>query len=106
LARIVAHSLHAEMESQTSVVIVVDDGLVTGSTILAAVRALRARGAGRIVVSVPVAPPSTVRMLEREVDEVVCLELHEPFWSVGSWYEDFDQVDDREVQEGLRATKE
>lgn len=85
-------------------VIVVDDGLATGSTMFAAVRALRARGAGHIVVAIPVAPRSTVRDLRREADEVVCLETHEPFYSVGSWYEDFAQVDDRTVQEALAAS--
>jgi predicted phosphoribosyltransferase len=82
-------------------VIVVDDGLATGSTMFAAVRALRARGAGHIVVAIPVAPPSTVRALEREADDVVCLETHEPFYSVGTWYESFNQVDDKTVQEAL-----
>ncbi len=85
-------------------VIIVDDGLATGSTMIAAVRALRARGADRIVVAVPVAPPSTVRALENEVDDVICLETHEPFYSVGSWYENFAQVEDQEVQQALASS--
>lgn len=82
-------------------VIIVDDGVATGSTMLAAIRAFRARGAERIVVAVPVAPTSTCLVLQREADEVVCLEMHEPFYSVGSWYEDFPQVDDAEMQRAL-----
>jgi predicted phosphoribosyltransferase len=80
-------------------VIIVDDGLATGSTMLAAVRALRQQGAKRILVAVPVGPPGTCDALRREADEVVCLSSPEPFYSVGTWYEDFTQVSDREVQE-------
>jgi putative phosphoribosyl transferase len=80
-------------------VIIVDDGLATGSTMLAAVRALRQQGAKRILVAVPVGPPGTCDALRREADEVVCLSSPEPFYSVGTWYEDFTQVSDRAVQE-------
>jgi putative phosphoribosyl transferase len=93
----------APAEVSGRLVVVVDDGLATGSTMSAAVRALRARGAEHIVVAIPVAPPSTCRTLLREADEVVCLETHEPFYSVGTWYEDFRQVDDLEVQEALAS---
>jgi len=82
-------------------VIVVDDGLATGSTMLAAVRALRQQKAGRIVVAVPVGPPATCDALRQEADEVVCLSSPEPFYSVGTWYENFDQVTDRQVQRAL-----
>jgi putative phosphoribosyl transferase len=82
-------------------VIIVDDGLATGSTMLAAVRALRHQGAKRIVVAVPVGPPSTCDTMRREADEVVCLSSPEPFEAVGAWYEDFTQVSDRDVQETL-----
>jgi predicted phosphoribosyltransferase len=84
-------------------VIIVDDGLATGSTMLAAVRALRHQGAKRIVVAVPVGPPSTCDRMRREADEVICLFTPEPFDAVGAWYEDFTQVSDREVQEALSA---
>lgn len=84
-------------------VIIVDDGLATGSTMLAAVRALRQQGAKRILVAVPVGPPGTCDALRREADEVVCLSSPEPFYSVGTWYEDFTQVSDREVQEALSS---
>jgi predicted phosphoribosyltransferase len=82
-------------------VIIVDDGLATGSTMLAAVRALRHQGAKRIVVAVPVGPPSTCNAIRREADEVICLSSPAPFEAVGAWYEDFTQVSDREVQDAL-----
>ena len=82
-------------------VIVVDDGLATGSSMLAAVRALREQKAKRIIVAVPVGPPGTCAALRREADEVVCLSSPEPFYSVGTWYENFDQVTDREVRHAL-----
>jgi predicted phosphoribosyltransferase len=82
-------------------IIIVDDGLATGSTMLAAVRALRQQGAKRIVVAVPVGPRSTCDALRREADEVLCLSSPEPFEAVGVWYEDFTQVSDRAVQDAL-----
>jgi predicted phosphoribosyltransferase len=82
-------------------VIVVDDGLATGSSMLAAVLALREQKAKRIIVAVPVGPPGTCAALRREADEVVCLSSPEPFYSVGTWYENFDQVTDREVRHAL-----
>ncbi|MBZ5633188.1 MAG: phosphoribosyltransferase [Acidobacteriia bacterium] len=84
-------------------VIIVDDGLATGSTMLAAVRALRHQGAKRIMVAVAVGPLDTCDALRREADEVVCLSSPEPFYSVGTWYEDFTQVTDREVQQALSS---
>jgi putative phosphoribosyl transferase len=84
-------------------VIVVDDGLATGATMRAAVAALRLQKPSRIVVAVPVAPVETVTLLEREADEVVCLETPEPFWAIGQWYGDFPQVSDDEVRELLTA---
>ena len=79
-------------------VIVVDDGLATGSTMLAAVQALRLQGPARIVVAVPTAPPQTCSALERVADEVVCLRQPYPFYAVGLSYEDFSEVDDEEVR--------
>ncbi|HEU0304253.1 MAG TPA: phosphoribosyltransferase family protein [Gaiellaceae bacterium] len=78
--------------------IVVDDGLATGSTMRAAVEALRVRGASRIVVAVPTAPRQTYRALEAVADEVVCLVQPDPFYAVGLSYEDFSEVDDEEVR--------
>jgi putative phosphoribosyl transferase len=80
-------------------VIVVDDGLATGSSMLAAVRALRVDEPARIVVAVPVGPLSTCHQLRGEADEVVCLETPQHFGSVGSWYDDFRQVSDQEVRQ-------
>jgi len=85
-------------------VIVVDDGIATGYTMRAALVGLRNQGAGRIVVAVPVAPPSTCEELRRLADEVVCLRTPEPFLAVGAWYEDFEQTTDEEVQQLLRET--
>jgi putative phosphoribosyl transferase len=85
-------------------VILVDDGLATGSTMLAAVRALRRQKATRIIVAVPVGPSETCAALRRETDKVICLSSPEPFHSVGTWYEDFTQVTDREVQHALAPT--
>lgn len=84
-------------------VIVVDDGIATGSTMKAAIRALRAAGAGQVVVAVPVAPPDTCRELESLADEVVCLQAPQMFSAVGQWYEDFSQTSDEEVQRLLES---
>lgn len=79
-------------------VILVDDGIATGSTMRAGVKALRSQGPARIVVAVPVAPSSTVRSLLAEADEVVCLQTPEDFGAVGSWYRNFSQLTDQEVR--------
>jgi predicted phosphoribosyltransferase len=79
-------------------VILVDDGLATGSSMLAAVRALRVRDPKSIVVAVPVAPAETAEMLRRYADDVVVLATPEPFRGVGCWYGDFAQTTDDEVE--------
>ena len=79
-------------------VIVVDDGLATGSTMLAAVQALRWEDPARIVVAVPTAPPQTCTALEDVADEVVCLRQPYPFYAVGLSYEDFSEVGDEDVR--------
>ena len=78
-------------------VVLVDDGLATGSTAHAALQELRRRGAGRVVLAVPVAAPDTLRRLEGEADLVVCLEAPRQFGSVGQAYEDFRQTSDADV---------
>jgi putative phosphoribosyl transferase len=85
-------------------VILVDDGLATGSTMLAAVQALRKLGPARIVVAVPVASGDTCQILEEYVDEVVCAATPEPFYAVGLWYRDFSQTTDEEVRELLERS--
>ena len=79
------------------IVILIDDGLATGSTMRAAVAALRKQGPARILVAVPVAAPSTCQEFQQEVDEVVCVRTPEPFRAVGIWYDDFSQTSDEEV---------
>lgn len=83
------------------IVIVVDDGLATGATMIAALHAVRARKPARLVVAVPVAPPETLHKVERLADEVLCLKVPDSFISVGQYYMEFPQVDDREVIELL-----
>jgi predicted phosphoribosyltransferase len=83
------------------VVIVVDDGLATGSTMRAAVLALRAQVPERIVVAVPTAPPQACADLDGVADEVVCLMQPQPFYAVGMSYEDFAEVGDEEVRKLL-----
>ena len=82
-------------------VILVDDGLATGSTMRAAVKALRRLGPDRIVVAVPTAAPSTCTELGLEADECICCITPDPFYAVGVWYEDFSQTTDREVRDLL-----
>jgi putative phosphoribosyl transferase len=85
-------------------VVVVDDGLATGSTARAAVRVVRALSARRIVLAVPVAPPETLDSLREEVDEIVCLEAPEHLFAVGQWYGDFRPTSDAEVIGLLQAS--
>ncbi len=82
-------------------VILIDDGLATGSTMRAAVQALRRQDPARIIAAVPVAAASTYGELAAEVDEMVCAATPEPFTAVGQWYEEFSQTTDEEVQELL-----
>lgn len=89
----------AEVAGRT--VILVDDGLATGSTMKAAARAVRALGPSRVVVAVPTAARETCEELRQEVDEVVCSLTPEPFHAVGLWYQEFSQTSDAEVRELL-----
>jgi len=82
-------------------VILVDDGLATGSTMKAAVKAVSTKKPAAIVVAVPIAAPETCRELEQEVDEVVCAVTPDPFHAVGLWYQDFNQTTDAEVHDLL-----
>ena len=87
-------------------VILVDDGLATGSTMRAAVAALRQQDPARIVVAVPIGAPETCARLNDEADEAVCARTPEPFYAVGLWYEDFSQTTDGEVHELLERAAE
>jgi len=95
----------ADVRGRTA--ILVDDGLATGSTMRAAVAALRKLQPARIVLAVPVAAPSACAELSPEVDDIVCRRTPEPFYSVGQWYGEFSQTTDEEVRELLaRAERE
>ena len=85
-------------------VILVDDGLATGSTMRAAVAALRRLGPARIIVAVPTAAPSTCEEFRHEADECVCDITPDPFYAVGLWYEDFSQTTDDEVRDLLERS--
>jgi predicted phosphoribosyltransferase len=89
------------------IVVLVDDGIATGATMRAAVRALRQQAPRWIVVAAPVAAPEAGAMLKQEADEVVSVITPEPFWSVSTWYHDFSSVSDQDVQQLLgRAARE
>jgi len=85
------------------VVIVVDDGVATGSTLRAALGYVKRRGAAFVSCAVPVGPPRTIDLIATEVDEIVCPLQPDRFRAVGEWYDDFGQVTDAEVEELLRA---
>lgn len=88
-------------EIQGRTVILVDDGLATGATMRAAIRALRQQHPAQIVVAVPTASLDTCEALRRKADDVVCAMTPEPFFAVGHWYEDFTQTTDDEVRDLL-----
>jgi putative phosphoribosyl transferase len=91
---------------QGRTVVIVDDGLATGGTARAAVRVARERGAERVILAVPVAPPETVAALRRDADDVVAVETPEPFFAIGGWYADFSPTSDDEVVELLARAAE
>jgi putative phosphoribosyl transferase len=86
-------------------VILIDDGLATGSTIRAAAQALRQQGPARIVVAVPVSAPQTCDEYRIGVDEIICAATPDPFWGVGLWYHDFSQTTDEEVHHLLERAR-
>jgi len=87
-------------------VVVVDDGVATGSTLKAALRLLRSKGAKTVVVAIPVGPLDTIRELKKLADRVVVLLTPEPFYAIGQFYMDFSQNNDEEVIELLRRSRE
>jgi predicted phosphoribosyltransferase len=100
-AQYTAH--RARIEPAGRIVIVVDDGLATGSTMIAALHALRGQKASKLVCAVPVAPPDTVERVAQHADETICLETPLEFYAVGQFYRDFPQVEDEVVIACLEA---
>ena len=86
-------------------IILIDDGLATGSTMRAAAAAVRQQSPARVVVAAPVAADVTCKELDGNVDEIICLSTPEPFIAVGMWYEDFSQTTDEEVRALLQASQ-
>lgn len=95
--------LRAPINPAGRIVIVVDDGLATGATMIAALHGLRQQKPARLVCAVPVAPPDTLEKVRPLADDVVCLETPEGFQAVGQFYRDFAQVEDQEVIALLKA---
>ena len=93
-------------EVEDEMVILVDDGIATGSTIKAAVEALRQQGPAKIIIAVPTTSADACAMLEPMVDEFVALIMPEDFRAVGQWYEDFAQTSDAEVSDLLKSARE
>jgi len=93
----------APLDLSGKTVILVDDGLATGASMRAAVKALRQRNVAQCIVAVPVAAPDTCADLEHEVDEMICLSTPEEFRAVGQFYDDFSQTSDQEVRELLAS---
>jgi putative phosphoribosyl transferase len=92
----------ARAEVTGQVVIIIDDGIATGATTLAAIKAVRSRKPKELVLAVPVAPLETVKKLHAEVDAIVCLDTPEELGAIGYFYRDFRQVDDEEVVATLK----
>lgn len=84
-------------ELEGKVVVLVDDGVATGATMLATIRALQRRELAQLILAIPVGPPDTVEQLSREVDMTICLSAPPFFWAVGEFYDIFDQTSDEEV---------
>ena len=97
--RYLGHRPRAEVEGKTAIVI--DDGVATGATTRAALRATRLRKPKRLVLAVPVAPTESLAVMREEADDVVCLEDHENFGAIGYFYADFRQTSDQEVIDTL-----
>ena len=79
-------------------VVIVDDGIATGNTMLAAIKSVKLKKPSEIILAIGVAPPDTVRKLSKEADQVVCLGTPEPFYAIGEFYENFEQVEDEEAR--------
>jgi len=86
-----------ELKLEGRTVVLVDDGVATGATVLASLRAIKQREPAQLILAVPVGPADTIRVLSQEADRVVCLYTPEIFWAVGAFYDIFDQTSDAEV---------
>ena len=95
--------VRAPIDPAGRIVIVIDDGLATGATMISALHGLRNRKPAKLVCAVPVSPPETLRKVAESADEAVCLEVHSDFQAVGQFYVNFPQVEDSEVIETLRS---
>jgi len=100
------HARRAPVELRGRPCVLVDDGLATGATMVAAARWARSRGASRVVVAVPVGPAATLRALGREADDVLAVEAPETIFAVGEWYDDFGEVAEAEVEAVLGVAAE
>ena len=100
------HASHPPLPVEGKTVVLVDDGLATGATMVAAVRWARAQGASRAVVAVPVGALQTAELLRAEADAVVCVHEQQRFGAVGFWYAAFDQLDDGDVVALLAAARD
>jgi len=96
---------HPAIDPADRVVIIVDDGVATGSSMLAAIASVRARKPHRLIAAIGVAPPDTLARLRSEADEVVCLHSPEDFYAVGQFFEDFSEVTDEMVVAALSTKK-
>jgi len=96
----------SRLDVQGKTVILVDDGIATGSSLMAGVRSLRQMHPAGIVIAAPVAPASTINRLRAEVDDVVCVAVPEQFYGVGQFYEDFSQVSDEKVVQLLKTSSQ
>ncbi len=95
---------HLPIDVKNRTVILVDDGIATGSTMRAVIALMRQQQPKRIIVAVPVAPISVYKQLQMEVDKIVCLKMPEPFYAVGLWYDNFPQTSDEQVHKLLEKS--
>jgi len=94
------------LDVQNKTVVLIDDGVATGSTVLASLRALRRQHPAKLILAIPVGPADTVHRLARECDQVIVLATPEPFWAVGRFYFQFGQTSDEEVIELLGLARQ